>query len=136
LTVETEAFGDPAFDTIIVGAITAFEMAPSNADLIAFVQTAARASRRTASFCNGAFVLAEAGLLDGRRATTRWIQAASFKARFPHVRMEEDLIYINDGPIWTSVGMTAGIDLVRLFANNATSCSSGEQPTRLSRASG
>ena len=53
LTVETEAFGDPAFDTIIVGAITAFEMAPSNANLIAFVQKAARASRRTASFCNG-----------------------------------------------------------------------------------
>jgi transcriptional regulator GlxA family with amidase domain len=112
LTVETEAFGDPAFDTIIVGAITAFEMPPSDANLIAFVQKAARASRRTASFCNGALVLAEAGLLDGRRATTHWIQAASFKARFPDVRMEEDRIYINDGPIWTSAGMPAGIDLV------------------------
>jgi transcriptional regulator GlxA family with amidase domain len=112
LTVETEAFGDPAFDTIIVGAITAFEMAPSTATLISFVQKAAKASRRTASFCNGAFVLAEAGLLDGRRATTHWIQAASFRARFPDVRMEEDRIYINDGPIWTSAGMTAGIDLV------------------------
>ena len=112
LIVETEALGDPAFDTIIVGAITAFEMAPSSANLIAFVQEAARASRRTASFCNGAFVLAEAGLLDGRRATTHWIQAASFKARFPDVTMEEDRIYINDGPIWTSAGMTAGIDLV------------------------
>ncbi len=112
LTVETEAFGDPAFDTLIVGATTAFEMAPSSASLIAFVQKAARASRRIASFCNGAFVLAEAGLLDGRRATTHWIQAASFRARFPDVRMEEDRIYINDGPIWTSAGMTAGIDLV------------------------
>jgi transcriptional regulator GlxA family with amidase domain len=66
LTVETEAFDDPAFDTIIVGAITAFEMVASSANLIAFVQEAARASRRTASFCNGAFVLAEAGLLRGR----------------------------------------------------------------------
>src|SRR5712672_3119085 len=112
LTLETEAFGDPAFDTIIVGAITAFEMAPSTASLIAFVQEAAKTSRRTASFCNGAFVLAEAGLLKGRRATTHWIQAASFRARFPDVRMEEDQIYINDGPIWTSAGMTAGIDLV------------------------
>src|SRR6266403_976647 len=112
LTVETEAFGDPAFDTIIVGAITAFEMAPSSASLIAFVQKSAKVSRRTASFCNGAFVLAEAGLLDGRRATTHWIQASRFRARFPDVRMEEDRIYINDGPIWTSAGMTAGIDLV------------------------
>src|SRR6266702_6334760 len=112
LTVETEAFGDPTFDTIIVGAITAFEIVSSTASLIAFVQKAAKASRRTASFCNGAFVLAEAGLLDGRRATTHWIQAASFRARFPDVRMEEDRIFINDGPIWTSAGMTAGIDLV------------------------
>jgi putative intracellular protease/amidase len=112
LTVETEAFNDPAFDTIIVGAVTAFEMAPSSANLIAFVQEAAKVSRRTASFCNGAFVLAEAGLLAGRRATTHWIQATSFRARFPDVRMEEHRIYINDGPIWTSAGMTAGIDLV------------------------
>jgi transcriptional regulator GlxA family with amidase domain len=112
LTVETEAFGDPAFDTIIVGAITASEMPPSTASLIAFVQQAAKASRRTASFCNGAFVLAEAGLLDGRHATTHWIQAARFRARFPDVRMEEDRIYINDGPIWTSAGMSAGTDLI------------------------
>src|SRR5260370_32174047 len=112
LTVETEAFGDQAFDTIIVGAITAFEMPPSTASLIAFVQEAAKASRRTDSFCNGAFVLAEAGLLDGRHATTHWIQAASFRSRFPDVRMEEDRIYINDGPIWTSSGMTAATDLV------------------------
>jgi transcriptional regulator GlxA family with amidase domain len=112
LIVETEAFGDPAFDTIIVGAITVFEMVPSTAGVIAFVQEAAKASRRTASFCNGAVVLAEAGLLNGRRATTHWMQAASFRARFPNVRMEEDRIYINDGPIWTSAGMTAAIDLV------------------------
>jgi transcriptional regulator GlxA family with amidase domain len=82
LTVETEAFGDPAFDTIIIGAITAFEIVSSTASLIAFVQEAAKASRRTASFCDGAFVLAEAGLLKGRRATTHWIQAATFRARF------------------------------------------------------
>src|SRR5882757_1353425 len=112
VTVETEAFGDPAFDTIIMGAITGLEMPQSTASLIAFVQEAAKASRRTASFCNGAFVLAEAGLLDGRHATTHWVQAASFRARFPDIRMEEDRIYINDGPIWTSAGMTAGIDLV------------------------
>jgi transcriptional regulator GlxA family with amidase domain len=113
LAVETTAFGDSAFDTLIVGAISKFdEMPPSTASLIAFVQEAAKLSRRTASFCNGAFVLAEAGLLDGRRATTHWVQAGSFRARFPDVRMEEDRIFISDGPIWTSAGMTAGIDLV------------------------
>lgn len=112
LIVETKAFGDPAFDTIIMGAITSFVVpAPSTANMIAFVRAAAKASRRTASFCNGAYVLAEAGLLNGRRATTHWSQAAGFRARFPDVRMEEDRIFINDGPIWTSAGMTAGIDL-------------------------
>jgi transcriptional regulator GlxA family with amidase domain len=113
LTVETTAFSDRTFDTVIVGAITKFEEFPlSTAGLVAFVQEAAKVSRRTASFCNGAFVLAEAGLLDGRRATTHWAQAASFRARFPDVRMEEDRIFVSDGPIWTSAGMTAGIDLV------------------------
>jgi transcriptional regulator GlxA family with amidase domain len=113
LAVETTAFGDAAFDTLIVGAISKYdELPPSTAGLIAFVQQAAKVSRRTASFCNGAFVLGEAGLLDGRRATTHWVQAGSFRARFPEVRMEEDRIFISDGPIWTSAGMTAGIDLV------------------------
>ena len=112
LIVETEAFGDPAFDTIITGAVTSFVVpAPSTANVIAFVRAASKASRRTASFCNGAYILAEAGLLDGRRATTHWSQAASFRARFPDVRMEEDRIFINDGPIWTSAGMTAAVDL-------------------------
>jgi transcriptional regulator GlxA family with amidase domain len=113
VTVETEAFGDPTFDTIIVGAITSFVMPPpSNANTIDFVREAAKTSRRAASFCNGAFVLAEAGLLDGRSATTHWLQASRFRARFPKVKMEEDRIFMIDGPIWTSAGMTAGFDLV------------------------
>jgi hypothetical protein len=56
-------------------------------------------------------MLAEAGLLDGRRATTHWFHARALRAAYPKVRMEEDRIFINDGPIWTSAGMTAGIDL-------------------------
>jgi transcriptional regulator GlxA family with amidase domain len=112
MTLETRAFEDPAFDTVIVGSITGLEVPPSDANLIALVRAASKASRRTASICSGAFVLAEAGLLDGRRATMHWAHAASFRARFPDVRMEEDRIYINDGPMWTSAGMTAGIDLV------------------------
>jgi transcriptional regulator GlxA family with amidase domain len=112
MQLQTEAFGDPAFDTLIVGSVTEMEMPPSDATMIAFVREAAKSSRRTASICSGAFVLAEAGLLNGRRATMHWAHAASFRARFPDVRTEEDRIFINDGPIWTSAGMTAGIDLV------------------------
>jgi len=118
MTVETEAFGDPVFGTVIVGSITALEMAPSDASMIAFVQEAAKASRRIASICSGAFVLAEAGLLNGRRATMHWAHAVSFRTRFPDVRTEEDRIYINDGPIWTSAGMTAGIDLILALIDN------------------
>jgi transcriptional regulator GlxA family with amidase domain len=67
-------------------------------------------SRRVGSICTGAFILAGAGLLDGRRAT-HWFPARAFQARFPEVRVEEDRIFIIDGPIWTSAGMSAGIDL-------------------------
>jgi len=118
MMIGTEAFGDPAFDTFIMGAMTEFEMRSPDAGLIAFVREAAKASRRTASICSGAFILAEAGLLDGRRATMHWAHAAEFKARFPAVRVEDDRIFINDGPIWTSAGMTAGIDLILALIEN------------------
>jgi transcriptional regulator GlxA family with amidase domain len=111
MTLQTEAFGEPAFDTVIVGSITEMTIAPFDPATVAFVREAAKASRRVASICSGAFVLAEAGLLDGRRATMHWAHASEFRARFPDVATEEDRIFINDGPIWTSAGMTAGIDL-------------------------
>jgi transcriptional regulator GlxA family with amidase domain len=132
VSVETEAFGDPAFDTIIIGAITSFVMPrPSTANTIAFVREAAKASRRTASFCNGAYVLAEAGLLDGRRATTHWLQASSFRARFPKVSMEEDRIFIVDGPIWTSAGMTAGFDLALAMVDTDMGPEAAKEVARL-----
>ena len=108
--VETERFGDPGdFDTIIVGGL--MRPTPSSDGLLGFVRAAGVRCRRVASICTGAFILAEAGLLDGRRATTHWLFARELKARFPKVRMEEDRIFIVDGPIWTSAGMSAGIDL-------------------------
>ena len=132
LAVETEAFGNPGFDTIIVGAITSFVMpGPSTANMLAFVREAAKASRRTASFCNGAFVLAEAGLLDGRRATTHWLQASRFRARFPKVRMEEDRIFVEDGPVWTSAGMTAGFDLVLAMVDRDMGHQAAQEVARL-----
>jgi transcriptional regulator GlxA family with amidase domain len=78
---------------------------------LAFLRHANGRARRIAGICTGGFLLAQAGLLDGRRATTHWLFARDLQARFPDVRVEDDRIYIVDGPIWTSAGMTAGLDL-------------------------
>ncbi|HEY4251820.1 MAG TPA: GlxA family transcriptional regulator [Roseomonas sp.] len=107
--VETEACGEASFDTVIIGAGAAIE--PATPGLCAYVRQAAATARRLAAPCTGAFVLAEAGVLDGRRATTHWLYARDLRARFPKLTVEEDRIYIVDGPVWTSAGMTAGIDL-------------------------
>jgi transcriptional regulator GlxA family with amidase domain len=72
---------------------------------------AMESSRRVAAICMAAFTLAEAGVLDGRRATTHWIAADELGERFPTIKVEEDRIFIVDGPVWTSAGMSAGIDL-------------------------
>jgi len=109
ITIATEAFDEPDFDTLIVGAAT--EVQVSSPGLLAFVRSAQRVSRRVAAPCTGAFILAEAGLLEGRRATTHWHFARDLQARFPQVRVEEDRIFIIDGPVWTSAGMSAGLDL-------------------------
>ena len=109
MTVETGRFGDPAFDTLLVGGGTGIP--GSTPGLRAFSREALDASRRVASICTGAFIFAEAGLLDGRRATTHWMVAGELQARFPKVTVEEDRIFIIDGSVWTSAGMSAGIDL-------------------------
>ena len=80
------------------------------------------AIRRVAAICTGAFVLAEAGLLDGRRATTHWDFARELQARFPKVKVEEDRIFIIDGPVWTSAGVTAGIDLALAHGREGSRC--------------
>lgn len=107
--VETRRFDKAKFDTVMVtGAMT---ITPSSPGLLSFLNAASKASRRTASICTGAFVLAEAGLLDGRRATTHWAFARNMQARFPAIRVQEDKIFIVDGSVWTSAGMTSCIDL-------------------------
>ena len=68
-------------------------------------------ARRVASICTGAFLLAAAGVLDGRRAATHWMYCAKLALRFPAVHVEADPIFVCDGPVWTSAGVTAGIDL-------------------------
>jgi len=109
LAFNSEAFSDAPFDTLIVGGATL--PVTSSAGMVAFMQAAPKRHRRIAAICTGAFILAEAGLLDGRRATTHWLHARDLQKMFPKIKVEEDLIFINDGAIWTSAGMTAGIDL-------------------------
>jgi transcriptional regulator GlxA family with amidase domain len=76
-----------------------------------FIRAASANARRVASVCTGAFLLAAAGLLDGREATTHWRAAAEFAHAFPRVRVEPDRIFVRNGKVWTSAGITAGIDL-------------------------
>jgi len=109
MKIDTEAFRKEPFDTLLVGGLLV--PAPSSARLIEFARDALSGSRRIAGICTGAFILAEAGLLDGRRATTHWHYARELQAQYPKVKVEEDRIFIIDGSIWTSAGMSAGIDL-------------------------
>jgi transcriptional regulator GlxA family with amidase domain len=102
---------DPGLDTLIVaGGAGSREATPTPAMLNWLIAASASACR-VASVCTGAFLLAEAGLLDGRRATTHWKFAPLLARRFPKVRVEPDRIFVRDGNIWSSAGITAGIDL-------------------------
>ncbi|MCE9649749.1 MAG: DJ-1/PfpI family protein [Parvibaculum sp.] len=79
--------------------------------VLAFIREAATRARRTASICTGALLLAAAGLLDGKRATTHWAFAATLRRDFPKIEVDEDAIYVREGNLWTSAGVTAGMDL-------------------------
>jgi transcriptional regulator GlxA family with amidase domain len=96
-------------DTVVVPGFHPLD-APDAASLAALRGAAARGAR-IASVCVGAFALAEAGLLDGRVATTHWEHAEAFRARFPRVRLNPDVLYVDDGQVLTSAGIAAGIDL-------------------------
>lgn len=98
-------------DTLLVAGGLGTRDAATNAPTLAFVKRMAARARRVASVCSGAYVLAAAGLLDGRRATTHWSRSRDFQRRFPKVLLEPDLIFVRDGAVWSSAGITAGIDL-------------------------
>ena len=98
-------------DTFMVTGGHGSRAAMENERLLAFVRSAAFTARRVVSICTGSIVLAAAGLLDRRRATTHWAYAPIMRQRFPKVVVEEDAIYIRDGKVWTSAGVTAGMDL-------------------------
>jgi transcriptional regulator GlxA family with amidase domain len=98
-------------DTLIVAGGAGHADAAADAELVDWVARASQSARRTASVCTGAFVLAAAGLLDGRRATTHWASARELQRQHPRVRVDAEPIFVRDGQIWTSAGVTAGMDL-------------------------
>jgi transcriptional regulator GlxA family with amidase domain len=109
LVVDTKRIGSALFDTLIVdGSNEPQRPAPR---VIAYLKASERRCRRVAATCTGAFLLGDAGLLDGKRATTHWLYARMLQERCPGAFVDGDRIFINDGKIWTSAGMSAGIDL-------------------------
>jgi transcriptional regulator GlxA family with amidase domain len=100
-----------ALDTLIVAGGWGVHDACADEALVRWIKARAAAARRVASVCSGAFLLATAGLLDGRRAATHWSRCREFAERFPKVRLAPDPIFVQDGNVWTSAGITAGIDL-------------------------
>ncbi|MBS0540730.1 MAG: GlxA family transcriptional regulator [Proteobacteria bacterium] len=98
-------------DTLLIAGGPGVEAATADRALVAWVRHRARRARRVASVCTGAFLLAATGLLDGRRAATHWSVCADLARRHPRIKVEPDPIFVADGPVWSSAGVTAGIDL-------------------------
>jgi transcriptional regulator GlxA family with amidase domain len=98
-------------DTLVVSGGRDMGQAVADAALVQNIRRVAGQSRRVTSVCSGAFLLAAAGLLDGRRATTHWDECALLGQTYPQVSVEPDSLYVQDGNVWTSAGVTAGIDL-------------------------
>lgn len=107
--VETQTLARRRLDTLIVCGLVS--PAPTDTQTIARLRSASRLARRTASVCTGTFLLGEAGLIDGRHVTTHWLFARALQQQFPAAKVDADRIFINDGAIWTSAGMSTGIDL-------------------------
>jgi transcriptional regulator GlxA family with amidase domain len=98
-------------DTLVVAGGSGVLRALEDEQLVRWLQRAAGRSRRVASVCTGAFLLAEAGLLDGRRAATHWAACGELGSRYPALAVDDEAIFVRDGDVWTSAGVTAGIDL-------------------------
>ncbi|WP_169543646.1 GlxA family transcriptional regulator [Sneathiella aquimaris] len=110
-TIPVHAIPDQQIDTVFVtGGISIFKtyQAPEE---VAAVKRLVSLSKRVCSVCTGAFMLAQAGLLEGRNAVTHWRRCSRLRREFPNIVIREDAIFVQDGPIWTSAGVTTGIDL-------------------------
>lgn len=100
-----------AVDTLMISGGFGVGAALEDQALLKWIRRNAPKARRVASVCNGALLLAAAGLLNGRRATTHWYATEDLKTQFPKVNVEPDAIYVKDGSVYTSAGVTAGMDL-------------------------
>ena len=98
-------------DTLIVGGGFGVQKAADDLGLIRWIRSAARRSRRVCSVCTGSFLLARAGLLEGRTVTTHWSGTAELARRHPELTVDPNPIFVRDGDVWTSAGVTSGMDL-------------------------
>lgn len=102
---------DGPVDTFLVSGGDGTGEAMRDKCLVAFIAETAARAERVVSICSGTFLLAKAGLLDGRRATTHWASLDLLKKHYPSVHVEEDALYVRDGSVWSSAGVTSGMDL-------------------------
>ena len=110
--VHTEPLAERmALDTLIISGGEGTRTAMHDGALLTAIRSLSKRTRRTTSVCSGAFLLAAAGLLDGRKATTHWRRCPDLTRRFPNVQVQADRIYVRDDKFWTSAGISAGIDL-------------------------
>lgn len=111
VAVEAKGLGRVAPDTLIITGGDDTSSACVDHAMIGHLSRTATKARRVASICTGAFLLAETGLLDGKRVTTHWRFAPDLRQKHPQIKLESDRIFVRDGRFWTSAGITAGIDL-------------------------
>ena len=111
VTQSVRSLGTTPIDTLIVPGAFAVDDVTRDRELVRWVGRKAATCRRVCSVCIGSFLLADAGVLDGRRAATHWMHAPLLATRHPTVTVEPDAIFVHDGRIWSSAGVTTGIDL-------------------------
>ncbi|MGE8067537.1 GlxA family transcriptional regulator [Pseudomonas sp. NPDC089569] len=111
LALLTEPLPEQGSDTLIIAGGWGVYAAAQDSPLVNWVRNHAAQCRRVSSVCTGAFLLAASGWLDGRRVVTHWSRCEQLAQKHPRLQVEPNPIFINDGPVWTSAGVTAGIDL-------------------------
>jgi transcriptional regulator GlxA family with amidase domain len=109
LSLAAEPLREGPFDTVLVSGGEIIRSMTAASQIVAWLRTVS--ARRITSVCSGAFLLAEAGLLDGKHATTHWDSTERLQRSYPKVKLDAERIFIRDGDVWTSAGISAGIDL-------------------------